>query len=220
MKRSGCAATSLRSVRSSIQATACTSSRLKPSTSTRVGEVADEDVHALVLDQAAADVGAVVDDSARPQLGVQAELLEQPAPGAVGRALAPMRMRAAGVGPQPAAMILAVGALLDQQLVAGEDEDRYGQVLLAQAMRLQLAHREQRAVGRDRRDCRIDARPSTRVAEGTAPRLARRAQATARASAQCDHRSARAPIRWSMSASVCSGDGVMRSRSVLRGTVG
>jgi hypothetical protein len=44
--------------------------------------------------------------------------------------------------------------------------------------------------------------------------------ATARDSAHCDHSSDSAKTRWSMSASLCSGVGVMRSRSVPRGTVG
>ena len=44
--------------------------------------------------------------------------------------------------------------------------------------------------------------------------------ATARAMAHCDQRPERASTRWSMSASECNGEGVMRRRSVLRGTVG
>ena len=48
----------------------------------------------------------------------------------------------------------------------------------------------------------------------------RRPYATARARAHCDQRSCSAPTRWSMSSSECSGDGVIRSRSVFFGTVG
>ena len=44
--------------------------------------------------------------------------------------------------------------------------------------------------------------------------------ATDLASAHWLHRSHRAPAKCSMSASVCSGDGVMRNRSVFTGTVG
>ena len=45
-------------------------------------------------------------------------------------------------------------------------------------------------------------------------------QATARAMAQRCHNECSAVARWSMSASVWQGEGVMRSRSVPRGTVG
>lgn len=46
------------------------------------------------------------------------------------------------------------------------------------------------------------------------------AQATARLSAHCDQSWPSAEISRSMSASVCTGEGVMRSRSVPFGTVG
>lgn len=65
----------------------------------------------------------------------------------------------------------------------------------------------------------------TEVEDGAASRGAGgpvRAQAAThvRARAHCDHSSDSACTRWSMSASVWTGDGVMRSRSVPLGTVG
>ena len=54
----------------------------------------------------------------------------------------------------------------------------------------------------------------TRAADAACP------QATCLARAHWLHRSHRAPARWSMSAFVCAGVGVMRRRSVFTGTVG
>jgi hypothetical protein len=58
------------------------------------------------------------------------------------------------------------------------------------------------------------------VSHGIPLKIAGSRYATALASAHCDHSSLSARTRWSMSAVVCKGVGVKRSRSVPLGTVG
>src|SRR5262245_65243557 len=77
----------------------------------------------------------------------EAHLLGKPAQRGVARRLARSRVAAAGVGTQPAGMILAGGALLQQQAVVVVAYDhRNGAVAQALTVRLELAHGAERPV--------------------------------------------------------------------------
>jgi hypothetical protein len=107
-------------------------------------------VHPLVLDQPVGDRGAVFRDAGGAEAEApDAEFFAKPALGAGLRVLAPMRVRADRVGPEPAAMVLRIGAALDEQAVAVEDEGRDGEVQDALAMRLELFDGVERPVRGD-----------------------------------------------------------------------
>ena len=77
---------------------------------------------------------------------MQAEFFGEAAVGAGYRGFVPVRVGAAGVRPEAGGVVFGKGALLDQDVVAREDEDRDGLVAQAKAVGFELVGRGEGAV--------------------------------------------------------------------------
>jgi hypothetical protein len=113
-----------------------------------LGGAAEKDLDQLVLDHVLADLGAISGVELRPERHLGAELLAEAADRGGADALARARMAAAAVPPQPARMIFAAGAALDEEPpLAVDEEDGESAVEQAAAVDLGLAGGALRAAG-------------------------------------------------------------------------
>ena len=104
------------------------------------GGLGGEDLHDFMFDEALADLGAVFDFACGGEgEGGDAEFFGQAAVGAGECGLGPMRVGAAGVRPKAGGVVFGEGALLDEDVVACDHEDRDGHVAQAALVDLKFA---------------------------------------------------------------------------------